>query len=430
MPTAIVVGLQWGDEGKGKIVDFLSREAQLVIRHQGGNNAGHTVFVGKERYILHLIPSGILYPDKLCLIGNGVVISPEILLGEMQELREKGVAITPENLMVSPNSHVILPYHVAMDKAMDAKRGIGTTGRGIGPVYSDKISRTGITVGDLVHDKSIREKIIERTLEKNLLLKHVLEADELDPQDVVEETIKHIPALKPFVGEVNANLLRALSGGKKILFEGAQGTMLDIDWGTYPYVTSSPTLSGGALLGAGLPSTSVDEVVGVVKAYTTRVGSGPFPTEMTDEDADETRNAGPVGEYGATTGRPRRCGWLDLPQLRRAVRVNGCTSLALTRLDVLTGKQKLPVCVAYDYENAKWDMPPEWRGAWSRVKPIYEDRNGWEEDISEVRVFEDLPQAVQNYVQSMEDALEVPIGLISVGPARRQTIVRRQSCFR
>ncbi len=430
MPAVVVVGLQWGDEGKGKIVDFLSREAQLVIRHQGGNNAGHTVFVGEERYILHLIPSGVLYPDTPCIIGNGVVVNPRVLLDERDELRAKGVAVDSDNLMISPNAHLIMPYHIALDRAADATQGIGTTGRGIGPAYVDKFGRKGITVGDLVLDPNVREKIIEATKERNKILSAVYGMEPLNPDEVADEYLEMVSEIKPMVGEVNAQIRRAISAGKRILFEGAQGTMLDPDWGTYPYVTSSQTLASGAFVGAGMPAREMDQVLGVAKAYTTRVGSGPFPTEMSDKDAEKIRNAGPVGEYGATTGRPRRCGWLDLPLLRRAVAVNGVTSLALTRLDILSGRKEIPVCVAYEYQGKRWDFPPEWHGAWPEVKPVYEERKGWQEDISEVRVFEDLPMAAQEYVRSIEETLEQSVGLISVGPARTQTIVRRQSFFR
>lgn len=430
MPSVVVVGLQWGDEGKGKIVDFLSREAQVVVRHQGGNNAGHTVYVGEERYVLHLIPSGILYPGTLCMVGNGVVINPEVILEEMDGLMERGVEIIPENLVLSPNANLIMPYHVALDKAADVKEGIGTTGRGIGPAYMDKVGRKAISIGDLIFDPNIRKRIIEATEKKNGILEKIYGVERLDPEPIVKEYLAYGERLKPFVGEVNENLLRAIHAGKRILFEGAQGAMLDPDWGTYPYVTSSPTLSGGALLGAGMPANEVNVILGVAKAYTTRVGSGPFPTEMGEALADDIRNAGPVGEYGATTGRPRRCGWLDLPQLRRAVSVNGVTSLALTRLDILTGQKSIPVCVSYKYEGKRWDLPPEWHGAWDKVKPVIEEKKGWKEDISEVRVFEDLPPAAQEYVKTMEDKLDVPIGLISVGPARTQTIVRKQSFFR
>lgn len=430
MPAVVVVGLQWGDEGKGKIVDFLSREAQLVIRHQGGNNAGHTVFVGEDRYILHLIPSGVLYPNTLCAIGNGVVVNPRVLLDERDELQAKGVTVNAENLVISPNAHLIMPYHIAMDRAADVKEGIGTTGRGIGPAYMDKVGRRGITVGDLVFDPHVRERIIEATKQQNRSLSLVYQVDELNPEEVADRYLEMGAEIKPLVGEVNAHIRHALSAGKRILFEGAQGTMLDTDWGTYPYVTSSQTLASGAFVGAGMPACEVNQVLGVAKAYTTRVGSGPFPTEMSDKEADKIRNAGPVGEYGATTGRPRRCGWLDLPLLRRASMINGVTSIALTRLDILSGMKEIPVCVAYEYQGKRWEFPPEWHGAWQEVKPVYEERKGWKEDISETRVFEDLPTAAQDYVRSIEEALEQTVGLVSVGPARTQTIVRRQSFFR
>jgi len=430
MPAVVVIGLQWGDEGKGKIVDFLSREAQLVVRHQGGNNAGHTVHAGEEKYVLHLVPSGILYPDTLCIIANGVVVNPEVLLEEIADLQGKSIPVSPENLLVSPNAHLIMPYHVALDRAADAKQNIGTTGRGIGPAYMDKVGRKGITVGDLVYDEAAREKIIAAIQERNRILAAIYGVPELNPEEAADKYLIMAKELKPYVGEVNAMLRRAASLGKRILFEGAQGSMLDPDWGTYPYVTSSSTLATGAYVGAGFPASEVGEVLGVAKAYTTRVGSGPFPSEMAEKEADIVRNAGPIGEYGATTGRPRRCGWLDLALLRRSVAISGVTSIAITRLDILSGMKSIPVCVGYEYEGKRWDSPPEWHGAWSRMKPIFEEKKSWKEDLSEVRVFEDLPAAAMDYVRMIEETLEVPVGLVSVGPGRTQTIVRRQSFFR
>ncbi|NNE92943.1 MAG: adenylosuccinate synthase [Verrucomicrobiales bacterium] len=424
MSNTVVVGAQWGDEGKGKIVDWLTESADVVVRAQGGNNAGHTVICDGQEYILHLIPSGILWPEKQCVIGNGVVMDPVALLGEFDYLRGKDIAVSPDSLKISDRAHLVMPFHREMDAYREASRGndkIGTTKRGIGPTYGDKIDRTGFRLHDLMGDPSrFLERFGAKTDDCNLLL----EASGMDPIDKNAEGRKLLEAaeiLRPYVADTVAELHRAMKDGKTLLFEGAQGTYLDIDQGTYPFVTSSNTTSGGAATGSGVPPHALNRVVGVCKAYTTRVGAGPFPTE--DDSLGEKFHA--MGrEFGATTGRKRRCGWLDLVMLRYAAMVNGFTELALTILDGLDDFDEIPVCTHYEIDGKRVDLPPASVDEFAEVKPVYETLPGWKADLTGIRDCNDLPENASAYLRYIEDAIDVPIKSIGVGPGRDQTLLR------
>ncbi len=427
MACVVVVGTQWGDEGKGKIVDLLTAQADVITRFQGGNNAGHTIIVQGEKFILHIIPSGIFHPEKTCLIGNGVVLDPEILLEkEIDGLKARGIEVKPGRLYISERTHLIMPYHKAIDHGREAKKGktkIGTTGRGIGPCYEDKVARRGIKVGDLLDADLFAAKLQETLEEKNFYLKEYLGQKPLDYQEIYDRYLAFGERLAPFVTNVSVVLEEARRRGASILFEGAQGTQLDIDHGTYPYVTSSNTVAGNACCGAGLGPTAIDYVLGICKAYTTRVGGGPFPTELHDELGDHLRERG--GEYGSTTGRPRRCGWLDGVVLKEAVRLNSLSGLAITKLDVLTGLERLKVCTGYRLDGQTISRLPANIKDVERLEPVYEELPGWEEDISNVREFEALPQATKDYIRWIEEFTGVPVVIVSVGPAREQTIVVR-----
>lgn len=425
MANTVIIGAQWGDEGKGKIVDMLSAQSRVIVRFQGGNNAGHTIKVKGEETVLHLIPSGILHEGKLCLIGNGVVLDPEVFLCEADHLKAKGIDVSPARLGISKKAHVIMPYHKSLDKAREAKRAghkIGTTGRGIGPCYEDKAARVGLRAGDLTNPELVREKVRHALLEKNVLLRELYKYDTLDEAAVCEELLQLAPRLIPYLTDVESRIHEAMRDDGDVLFEGAQGIHLDIDHGTYPFVTSSNTVAGNASAGSGVAPSKLDRVVGIVKAYTTRVGSGPFPTELLDDTGSYLRSNG--HEFGATTGRPRRCGWLDAVILRETVRLNGLTDIALTKLDVLRNLPALRICVAYDYEGRRIEYLPQEEGALERVTPIYEELPGFEEDISQCSSFEDLPDAVQAYVRRIEELTGVNVSLVSVGADRQQTIVR------
>lgn len=425
MANTVIIGAQWGDEGKGKIVDMLSAQSRIIVRFQGGNNAGHTIKVKGEETVLHLIPSGILHEGKLCLIGNGVVLDPEVFLCEADHLKAKGIDVSPARLGISKKAHVIMPYHKSLDKAREAKRAghkIGTTGRGIGPCYEDKAARVGLRAGDLTNPELVREKVRHALLEKNVLLRELYKYDTLDEAAVCDELLQLAPRLTPYLTDVESRIHEAMRDGGDVLFEGAQGIHLDIDHGTYPFVTSSNTVAGNASAGSGVAPSKLDRVVGIVKAYTTRVGSGPFPTELLDDTGSYLRSNG--HEFGATTGRPRRCGWLDAVILRETVRLNGLTDIALTKLDVLRNLPALRICVAYDYEGRRIEYLPQEEGALERVTPIYEELPGFEEDISQCSSFEDLPDAVQAYVRRIEELTGVNVSLVSVGADRQQTIVR------
>lgn len=428
MSVVVTVGSQWGDEGKGKIIDYLCDDADVVSRHQGGNNAGHTIHVGKKKYIFHLVPSGILKENTLNLVGNGVVIDPFILIEEIDDLIKDGLDITPKRLKISGQAHTILPYHRLLDGLEEERRGgkgIGTTRRGIGPAYMDKVGRCGIRLFDMI-DENILKQRLEDVLElKNVIIQNVYGGDPVDFSELYDSLRECGKRLAPFVCDTTLEFAAALAENKNILCEGAQGTMLDIDYGTYPFLTSSNSTAGGACTGSSIPPTKINAVLGIAKAYTTRVGEGPFPTELFGEEADKIRNAGPVGEYGATTGRPRRCGWLDIPQLRYACRVSGITGIGLTRLDILNSVPEIKVCTCYDCKGTAYSSLPANMNLLPDCKPVYETRPSWKEDISGVTHFDDLPKNAQAYVKDIEKWLNVPVQIISVGPDRHQTILRK-----
>ena len=423
MSCVVVVGTQWGDEGKGKIVDLLTRHADVVVRFQGGNNAGHTLVVGQDKFILHLIPSGILHTEKQCLIGNGVVVDLEVLQKEILTLQDRGIAVSPKNLGLSERAHLILPYHKHLDLAREEQKGkasIGTTGRGIGPCYEDKVARIGIRVIDLLDPEAFAEKLKINLKEKNFIFKQFLKVPPIDPRKIIKTFLPLAKFIRPYVTDVSIKIDQALTGNKNILFEGAQGTHLDIDHGTYPYVTSSNPVAGSVCPGAGIGPTRIQSVIGIVKAYSTRVGGGPFPTELTNEVGLALREKG--GEYGATTGRPRRCGWLDAVMLRDSARLNGLTRLAITKLDVLTGQKKIKICTGYSYKKQTLTSMPAQLKVLEACRPIYEEWEGWSENIEGTRKREDLPRATQNYLKRIEKLVNVPIGIISVGPDREATL--------
>jgi len=426
MEHTIVIGTQWGDEGKGKIVDFLTEQADLIIRFQGGNNAGHTLVVGEKKFILHLIPSGILHSNKLCLIGNGVVLDPVVLCEEIDKLAQAGIEVDPSKLKISKKTHVIMPYHKLLDKAREQiKTGsdkIGTTGRGIGPCYEDKMARVGIRAGDFQDLEFLKQKIEKALVEKNVLFTHLYHQKQLSVQEVFEQIKPYAQRLVPYLTDLSAEIDLATAKGKTLLFEGAQGTLLDIDHGTYPFVTSSNTVVSNAATGSGCSVRYLQRRIGIVKAYTTRVGSGPFPTEQDNAQGAHLQEKG--AEFGATTGRKRRCGWLDLVILREAIRLNGLTELALTKLDVLGGLAEIKICTQYVYKDETLVYPPQEENSLALVEPIYQTLPGWDEDISQIKSFANLPVNAQNYVQSIEKILNVPITIISVGPGREQTIFR------
>ncbi len=420
----IIIGAQWGDEGKGRVVDALGNRVEVFARYQGGANAGHTVIVEDEKYVFHLLPSGMLYPCKLCVVGNGVVVDPEQLLKELHTLQEQGK--DRARLMISGSAHVVMPYHKILDKADEQFRSkdkkIGTTGRGIGPCYVDKFNRCGIRIEDLFNPDILREKLSFNLELKNLLLTKVYNAEPVAFDDIYAQARAWGKALEPYVADVSLALREAMLEGKGILFEGAQGTLLDVDHGTYPFVTSSSPIAAGGCVGLGVGPSDVDRVIGVVKAYCTRVGEGPFPTEDLGDHGQTLRDRG--GEYGATTGRPRRCGWLDMVALKYAVRVNGMSSIALTKLDVLTGFEKIKICTHYEVNGEKHENYLTNTSLLAKASPVYTTLDGWKEDISGCRDFEKLPEAARRYVEYIEKGTGVPVQLIGVGPGRSQTILR------
>ena len=423
MSNIVIVGTQWGDEGKGKIVDLLAEYADMVVRFQGGNNAGHTMVVEGEQFISHLVPSGILQ-KKTCLIGNGVVVDPSVLLEELDKLNNKGIDVGPNLLKISEKAHVIMPYHKQIDLAREIMKGdqkIGTTGRGIGPCYEDKASRRGIRFVELIDADVFKETVHAVLEEKNFYLKHFLSAEPLDPKPIVHQYQGYAERLAPHVVNISIVLNQALKAGKQILFEGAQGTHLDIDHGTYPFVTSSNTVSGNACCGAGIGPKEITGVIGIVKAYTTRVGRGPFPTELFDEIGDTIQKKG--AEFGATTGRKRRCGWLDIVLLRNAARLNGLTGLVITKLDVLDGLESLKICTGYEYNGETLDDFPANLKTLEACKPVFETFPGWSEDISDIRKLDDLPKNARHYLDRVEELLETSIDIVSVGPGRDETII-------
>ncbi|GGM68748.1 adenylosuccinate synthetase [Thermopolyspora flexuosa] len=424
MPAVVLVGAQWGDEGKGKATDLLGGDVDYVVRYQGGNNAGHTVVIGDQKYALHLLPTGVLSPDVIPVIGNGVVIDPGVLLSEMDGLRERGISC--DRLLISANAHLIMPHHKALDKVTErylGKARIGTTGRGIGPAYADKVARMGVRVQDLLDPGILKQKIEVALTEKNQVLTKVYNRRGIDVERTLDEYLGYAERLKPHIADTSLVLCRALDEGKTVLLEGGQGTLLDIDHGTYPFVTSSSPTAGGACAGSGIPPTRLTRIIGIIKAYTTRVGSGPFPTELLDEQGDWLRATG--HEYGTTTGRNRRCGWFDAVIARYAVRINGLTDLFLTKLDVLSGLERIPVCVAYDVDGVRHEELPMTQTEFHHAKPIYEELPGWQEDITGAKTFEDLPPNAQAYVRALEEMCGAPISAIGVGPGRDQTLTLR-----
>jgi adenylosuccinate synthase len=424
MPAIVLLGAQWGDEGKGKATDLLGGRVDYVVRYQGGNNAGHTVVIGDEKYALHLLPSGILSPGVIPVIGNGVVVDPAVLLHEMAGLEARGVDTS--RLLISASAHLITPYHVTLDKVSErflGKSKIGTTGRGIGPTYMDKVGRLGIRVQDLFDPSILRQKVEGALANKNQVLIKVFNRRELEVDAITEELLQYAEPLRAHVADTALVLNDALDAGKIVLLEGGQGTLLDVDHGTYPFVTSSNPTAGGACTGSGIGPTRVTRVIGILKAYTTRVGSGPFPTELLDEWGERLRSVG--GEVGVTTGRPRRCGWFDAPIARYATRVNGLTDIFLTKLDVLTGIERIPVCVAYEIEGQRITELPMTQTDFHHAKPVYEELPGWTEDISGARSVEDLPANAQAYVRYLEELSGAPISAIGVGQDRDATIVVR-----
>ena len=424
MPAVVLLGAQWGDEGKGKATDLLGDRVDYVVRYQGGNNAGHTVVIGDQKYALHLLPSGILSPNVVPVIGSGVVIDPAVLLEEIKGLNERG--INTSKLKISTNAHLITPYHRTIDKVSErflGKSKIGTTGRGIGPAYADKINRIGIRVQDLFDQSILKQKIEAALHDKNQILVKVFNRKGITVDEVINEYLGFAEALKPYVTDTSLLLDQALQQGKVVLLEGSQGTLLDVDHGTYPFVTSSNPTAGGASTGSGIGPTKITRVIGILKAYTTRVGSGPFPTELFDEDGEALRKIG--GEVGVTTGRNRRCGWFDAPIARYAVRVNGLTDFFLTKLDVLTGWEKIPVCVAYEIDGKRVEEIPASQSDFHHAKPIYEYLPGWKEDISKAKSVAELPKNAQEYVKFLEKISGAPMSAIGVGPGRDETIVVR-----
>ena len=424
MPAVVIVGAQWGDEGKGKATDLLGDRLDYVVRYNGGNNAGHTVVIGAEKYALHLLPTGILTPSIVPVIGNGVVVDLGVLFGEIDLLTARGVDTS--RLLVSANAHVITPYHTAIDKVVERFLGaarLGTTGRGIGPAYADKMSRVGVRIQDLFDEKILEQKVESALKVKNQTLTKVYNRKAIEVDAVVDELLSYADRLRPLVADTALLLHQALSDGKTVLLEGGQATMLDVDHGTYPFVTSSNPTTGGACAGSGIPPTRITRAIGVLKAYTTRVGAGPFPTELPGASGDRLRDAG--GEFGTTTGRPRRCGWFDAVIARYATRINGLTNFFLTKLDVLSGIESIPVCVAYRVGETVFDEMPMSQSDFHHAVPVYEELPGWSDDISGVTDFDDLPKNAQAYVKALEDLSGAPISAIGVGPGRAQTLQRR-----
>jgi adenylosuccinate synthase len=421
MPAIVLVGAQWGDEGKGKATDLLGDQVQYVVRYQGGNNAGHTVVIGDESYALHVLPSGVLNPTVTPVIGNGVVVNPQVLFEEIDALEKRGVSC--EKLLVSANAHLIMPYHAALDKVSErflGKAKIGTTGRGIGPTYGDKVARVGIRVQDLFDPGILQQKLELALRDKNQLLTKVYNRRGIDAKTVASEYLAYGERLRPYVADTTLVLGNALANGDYVLLEGAQATMLDVDHGTYPFVTSSNPTAGGACVGAGIGPTAVTKVIGIAKAYTTRVGSGPFPTELLDDQGEHLRKVG--HEYGTTTGRPRRTGWFDAVIARYAVRINGITDVFVTKLDILSHLDKVPVCVAYEVDGKRYDDIPMTQTEFHHARPVYEYLDGWSEDISGARTLHDLPAAAQAYIKTIEEISGTRVSAIGVGPRRDQTI--------
>lgn len=426
MPNVIVVGSQWGDEGKGKIVDFLSRKADVVARYQGGHNAGHTVVIKDNKFILHIIPSGILYGDKICLIGNGVVVDPAALIEEINELKEKGVDVG-ENLFLSKNAHLIMPYHIIMDKEKEralGEKSIGTTGRGIGPAYVDKMARIGLRIGDLLYPSVFKEKLTTNLSTVNFILENLYKVPCVDIDDIYMKYMGYAEKLSKYIADTDFLINKMISEDKNLLCEGAQGTLLDIDHGTYPFVTSSNPVAGGACVGLGISPIKISKILGIIKVYTTRVGSGPFPTEIRNALGEKIRERG--GEYGATTGRPRRCGWLDMVILRHSAMINGFTGIALTKLDVLDSIEKINICTAYKYDGKTIEAFPKELKIFENCEPVYIELEGWQESTVGIKDMNKLPQAAQKYINTIETMLGVEVQLISTGQRRDELIMLKE----
>ena len=424
MPAIVLVGAQWGDEGKGKVTDLLGSSVDYCVRYQGGNNAGHTVVVDGESYAVHLLPSGVITPGCVPMIGNGVVVDPSVLMDEIAMLEARGVSC--ERLLISANAHLIAPYHSTIDKVTErflGKNQIGTTGRGIGPTYANKVNRVGVRVQDLFDPGILRQKVEGALVQKNHLLVKVYNRRAIGVDEIVEGFLRFTDALRPYVTDTSAVINSALDDGKVVLLEGAQATMLDVDHGTYPFVTSSNPTAGGACIGAGVGPTRIDRVIGVLKAYTTRVGAGPFPTELHDADGEHLRKVG--GEYGVTTGRARRCGWFDAVIAKYSTRINGFTDYFITKLDVLSGFERVPICVGYDIDGKRYDEMPMTQTDFHHARPVFEYLDGWWEDISGCRSFEDLPKAAQAYIKTLEELIGAPVSGIGVGPGRDEVIALR-----
>lgn len=427
MSAFIVLGAQWGDEGKGKMTDYLAEEADVIVRFQGGNNAGHTVEVEDKQYKLHLIPSGVLYDSKLNIIGNGVVVDPKALFEEIDYLEDLGVKVTPEKLMISDRAHLIMPYHRVLDRLKEQARGkndIGTTGKGIGPCYTDKYERSGIRICDLLHKDVFTEKLKINVEAKNEYITTVLNGEALSFEEIYNDYIAYAERLRPYIQDTSVKVYDAIKSNKQVLFEGAQGMLLDIDYGTYPYVTSSNTTSGGVSNGVGIGPTMITNAVGIAKAYTTRVGKGPFPTELENETGEWIREKG--HEFGVTTGRARRCGWLDLVILKTTVRVCGLTSLAVTKIDTLAGLEKIKVCVGYKFNGSVIDYFPASLEDLAKCEPVYEEFDGWDESVANARSYEELPENAKKYLARIEEITDTKISIVSVGPRRDQTMRVRE----
>jgi adenylosuccinate synthase len=427
MSAFIVLGAQWGDEGKGKMTDYLAEEADVIVRFQGGNNAGHTVEVEDKQYKLHLIPSGVLYDSKLNIIGNGVVVDPKALFEEIDYLENLGIKVTPEKLMISDRAHLIMPYHRVLDRLKEQARGkndIGTTGKGIGPCYTDKYERSGIRICDLLHKDVFTEKLKINVEAKNEYITTVLNGEALSFEEIYNDYIAYAERLRPYIQDTSVKVYDAIKSNKQVLFEGAQGMLLDIDYGTYPYVTSSNTTSGGVANGVGIGPTMITNAVGIAKAYTTRVGKGPFPTELENETGEWIREKG--HEFGVTTGRARRCGWLDLVILKTTVRVCGLTSLAVTKIDTLAGLEKINVCVGYKFNGSVIDYFPASLEDLAKCEPVYEEFDGWDESVADARSYEQLPENAKKYLARIEEITDTKISIVSVGPRRDQTMRVRE----
>ncbi len=423
MSTLVVIGVQWGDEGKGKLVDFLTEKADVIARFQGGNNAGHTIVIEGEKYILHIVPSGILHKGKKCIIGNGVVIDPAVLILEMDKLRERGIEIN-DNILISKAAHLIMPYHIAIEKEYEKGKKIGTTGRGIGPAYTDKSARNGVRIMDLFFPETLKQKINANLFIINFLLENLYKTSPLKAEDIYSLYMNYGEKLSKHVADTDIIINNEIESGKNILFEGAQGTLLDIDHGTYPFVTSSNTIAGGVCTGTGVSPLRINRIIGVAKAYTTRVGEGPFPTEIKDALGECLRQKG--GEYGATTGRPRRCGWLDMVALKYAVRLNGLSGLAITKLDILDGLNKIKICIGYKYKGMIYDEFPKEMEILENCEPVYDELDGWNESTAGIRDFDKLPDNAKIYIREIEKILKTEVQMISTGQGRQDTILLKE----